>query len=607
MLARHAFPFIALAAAALLVGASYRGSSASAATFVVDTIGDFADDAADGVCHSSAAGGCTLRAAIEEANARRGRDRIEFAIPGAGVQTVRPATPLPYFIDDVIVDGWSQGGADYRGAPLIDIDGALTSVVDETHGLYVRSGTAVLRGLALRHWFAGIRLEGPGGNRVQGCYIGIDPAGTTPSGNYHGVWISECPNNTIGGLEAADRNVISGGNDQGVRIAGELATGNSILGNLIGTTPDGAAALGNTAGITVFYGSSRNVIGSADERGGNVVSGNGWGIILGYGAHSNLVLGNSIGTDVSGERNLGNSTVGIAVQDSSNNHIGTLRSNEGNTIAFNGVGIAVLVADSDHPVPTGNSLRGNAIFRNELLGIDIETPVGVTPNDRGDADAGPNGLQNYPELTSAETFDGVTRMRGLLRSGPGASYSIDLYANVDCDDSGFGEGRKYLQTIAVETDADGRATFDLILAESVAVGRSIAATAVNDETRDTSELSRCVAVVEASGLIEPRGRQTPGDCNQDGRLDISDAGCLLGFLFQGRPSRLPCGDGSALDAGNLTLLDWQPDGADDISDAVAMLAYLFNGGTPHPLASAGGEASTCIVIPGCPDAGCTVR
>jgi hypothetical protein len=95
--------------------------------------------------------------------------------------------------------------------------------------------------------------------------------------------------------------------------------------------------------------------------------------------------------------------------------------------------------------------------------------------------------------------------------------------------------------------------------------------------------------------------QLPGDVNGDKALDISDPVALLGFLFSGSPKSLPCGDGSAGQPGNISLIDWQPDGAVDISDAVAMLDYLFLGGRAHTLAVPGAETTSCVPIAGCPD------
>ena len=93
------------------------------------------------------------------------------------------------------------------------------------------------------------------------------------------------------------------------------------------------------------------------------------------------------------------------------------------------------------------------------------------------------------------------------------------------------------------------------------------------------------------------GRQLPGDANQDGAFDQSDAVWLLGYLFLGTADRLPCDGGSAWapEAGVASLLDWSNDGAIDLSDAIAMLSWLYLAGHPHPL------GTSCIPIVGCPD------
>ena len=68
---------------------------------------------------------------------------------------------------------------------------------------------------------------------------------------------------------------------------------------------------------------------------------------------------------------------------------------------------------------------------------------------------------------------------------------------------------------------------------------------------------------------------------------------LLGFLFQGTPAALPCGDGTVTDPANLSLLDDNADGGVNLSDAVYVLVYLFSGGPP-PVAGA-----DCLQISGC--------
>jgi hypothetical protein len=91
------------------------------------------------------------------------------------------------------------------------------------------------------------------------------------------------------------------------------------------------------------------------------------------------------------------------------------------------------------------------------------------------------------------------------------------------------------------------------------------------------------------------GRQRPGDCNQDSTVDISDAICLLGHLFLGQPTVLPCGDGSADDLANIELLDTNADGELDLSDAVRVILFLFTGGPPPE------QGLECRRIDGCPD------
>jgi len=96
------------------------------------------------------------------------------------------------------------------------------------------------------------------------------------------------------------------------------------------------------------------------------------------------------------------------------------------------------------------------------------------------------------------------------------------------------------------------------------------------------------------------GLRLPGDCNEDGRIDISDPVCVLGFLFLGQPTELPCGaaGGSEPDVADISLVDWNGDSQLDLSDPVAGLIYSFGGGPPHAL-DPNGLATTCVTIEEC--------
>src|SRR5262249_34753776 len=92
-------------------GTYKRWSFAPAATFTVNNDTDTNDtDPGDGVCHDSA-DDCSLRAAIQEANALPGADTINFSIGGGGIKIISPTTPLPAITETVTIDGYSQPGA----------------------------------------------------------------------------------------------------------------------------------------------------------------------------------------------------------------------------------------------------------------------------------------------------------------------------------------------------------------------------------------------------------------------------------------------------------------------------------------------------------------
>ena len=134
------------------------------------------------------------------------------------------------------------------------------------------------------------------------------------------------------------------------------------------------------------------------------------------GANTNItIIGNAIGTDSSGTLNLGGSGSGIFVDNSDvrigSDFDGNDDEAESNTIAFfAGDGVRVNGTSAA-------AIRGNSMFANGGLGIDLGGD-GVTANDPGDADTGPSGLQNFPELSLAfagantevtGTFEGACR------------------------------------------------------------------------------------------------------------------------------------------------------------------------------------------------------
>ena len=345
----------------------------------------------------------------------------------------------------------------------------------------------------------GMAIGGHGNNVVAGNYIGTDFTGTVALGNSgYGIEVYTTHGNRIGtngdGLaDAAERNIIAASSMFGVAIFGS-ATENVLAGNYIGTDVTGTIAFGNGwDGVRISGSSQLNRIGTngdgiGDEAERNLISGNGrCGVLIhGPGTDQNVVAGNYIGTDAAGTGPLGNSGSGVTITGSSNT-IGGAGASAGNVIAYNqGNGVEVRSESA-----VGNRIQGNSIHSNGLLGIDFYLYLGsrgaVNPNDAGDADLGPNNLQNYPVIQAA-AFDGTnTVISGLLNSTANTVFTIDVYANTAGDPSGYGEGEFYLGTTICMTDGSGNGAWSLPVSGDVR--EMVLATMATDPDGNTSEFS----------------------------------------------------------------------------------------------------------------------
>ena len=158
-----------------------------------------------------------------------------------------------------------------------------------------------------------------------------------------------------------------------------------------------------------------------------------------------------------------------------------------NTIAYNDLD-GVTVQDG-----IGNPIVRNSIFLNGGLGIDLDDD-GISPNDPApDADAGGNDLQNTPVIVSATP----NTISWTLASLPLHTFRIEFYSDPQCDSKHAAEGRRFLGSTEVVTDAKGLAAG--VIAPSVLLRPPVnvvaSATVVQDGVLvETSEFSPCVAV-----------------------------------------------------------------------------------------------------------------
>lgn len=312
------------------------------------------------VTNTANSGAGSLRQAIIDANANAGPDNIVFNIPGTAPHAIILLSSLPTISDTVVIDGFTQPGNGYTGnAPKIELDGSsfsfgrgfdLYQVSDcEIYGIYIHGfssgiygvfadnliiGSNIKKNVISGNSVSGIFLAGVNNLTIEGNFIGTDTSGIVVFSNGIGIYFQSNVNNST-----IINNVISGNTDEGIQIN----SGNNIIikGNKIGTDYTGNVNLGNSAAGVYIWAGDNVIIGGTNSGDGNLISGNsGWGgLWIAPGADSSIIIGNKIGTNISGTDTIPN-TVGIVVQ-AYNVTIGGNTTAESNLISGNNTGIEV--------------------------------------------------------------------------------------------------------------------------------------------------------------------------------------------------------------------------------------------------------------------------
>lgn len=341
---------VATSAASTTQAAASTTQLSSTPTYTVDTTGDGVDtNPGDGIC-AAGTSGCTLRAALREAQVHPGPDTIAFALPGTGVRTITVGSELPALNDSsggVTIDGYTQTGATpntdglvSNARILVELKGTGTGTGATVDPLRITSANNIVRGLALYNFHKSIYITGIGAtnNRVVGVFIGTNAAGTWTapawiSGGNAVVMNQGAAHNVIGSPAVEDRNVVTGNEANGITFYDERTDWNVVQNNLVGLAPTGLPlkavnGYGQVAhGIDINTGASYNLIGGTGTREHNVVSNNrGEGIEISHSTMTvnNSVVGNYVGTDVAGTGGsagqYGNGLRGIHIEDGPTNN-----------------------------------------------------------------------------------------------------------------------------------------------------------------------------------------------------------------------------------------------------------------------------------------------
>jgi hypothetical protein len=204
----------------------------------------------------------------------------------------------------------------------------------------VASGTRYSAGLLIYGWRSDY-------NTIIGNHVGTDASGTKALPNETGILVGAAFNR-IGGTAPGEANLISGNNNLGIVVSG--GPGNVVLGNLIGTTNDGDAALGNTTGVVVGSANLGTIVES------NLVSGNREGI--GMGGDSDFVIGNVVGLNLNKTGSVPNNGHGVYISGEHNIF-------QGNLVAYSLLGGHGVVVE----IWLYNTIRRNSIYSNTGQGI----------------------------------------------------------------------------------------------------------------------------------------------------------------------------------------------------------------------------------------------
>ena len=369
------------------------------------------------VTNTSDSGPGSLRAAVNDANAATGDDRIEFDITGSGPHTIALTSPLPAISDIVDIDATTE--PDYDGSPVVEIEG--TNAGSDANGLTIErssivQGMAIINfdgnGITIRNASASstiqnnrigvdadgnaagnigagieitenatgnligpnnvisanggrgifVGLSGADDNTISGNRIGVSPDGFSPMGNaFEGILVNAADNTTIGGTSASNRNVIGYNGRGGIVVTGGAAS-TTITGNYVGVGSDGSTDVGNGSngpGIEVSGDASGTAVGGTADGAGNVISANdGHGVqITGSNTTGTTVQGNAIGTTADETTLLGNDGDGVRVKDGAVATIGGTASNARNVVAGNA---SEIYLSSDNNVVQGNYVGTNA-------------------------------------------------------------------------------------------------------------------------------------------------------------------------------------------------------------------------------------------------------
>ena len=353
---------------------------------------------------------------------------IGFALAGTGPFTISPSATLTLSCQwasiGATLDGTSQGGW---------VANSSANGWNGNNPVTVARGASYYGGVLSQDFFgygaaltvksvdfanfnyggSGVALEGAVnlfGSRITNSSLGVNVEGYDPDG-----FLGPSPRvrARIGGSSPAERNVFTGNANAHVVVCCESGDVD-IVNNMMGTA-DGMTAAGGGKGVHITTGSNVTID-------GNLISGNtAAGIVVQFGSSGIVIQNNKIGTKADGTA-LGNTGAGIHI-DGANPVIPITN----NTIAYNSAdGVVVLSGSGAHL--SANRIHSNGVKAINLGGVPTQVP---NDPDNTDNDIGPNGLQNFPVISSVlkDGAANTTTINWSFFGDVGSSFGIEFFSN----------------------------------------------------------------------------------------------------------------------------------------------------------------------------------
>ncbi|CAG0931299.1 hypothetical protein TFLX_02079 [Thermoflexales bacterium] len=277
------------------------------------------------------------------------------------------------------------------------------------------------------HADSGILLSGADYVNIEANYIGVNVNSVPITQTHDGISLISDGSNNAPRYNTLNNNFVSGNGGYGILIRGNGtantngAVGNAIIGNRIGLAPNGSRLGNDAGGVLLLNAPFQNFIGGTGDNDGNIISGNGdpgVEIIDGIG---NGVLGNYIGTTITGTPGVGNAAGGVFIYSGTANIVGgaiygIIPATKGNVI-YSNYGDGVMLVGANNGLVTANDIRYNdasgvAIASgasNNIVGGDVITGANVIGNN---ADYGIN-------LYGSATVGNVVKHNDILNNAMG--------------------------------------------------------------------------------------------------------------------------------------------------------------------------------------------